>query len=89
MTLPLIYLLNNSDKLQKRTIINLVKNHHDNPLKVKEVVEMVRKSGGLEYADQRMHEYIDLALSQLEGLPQTPALESLKLLVDYSIHRKK
>ena len=89
MTLPLIYLLNNSDKLQKRTIINLVKNHHDNPLKVKEVVEMARKSGGLEYADQRMHEYIDLALSQLEGLPQTPALESLKLLVDYSIHRKK
>ncbi|MCC7319248.1 MAG: polyprenyl synthetase family protein [Bacteroidales bacterium] len=89
MTLPLIYLLNNSDKLQKRTIINLVKNHHDNPLKVKEVVEMVRRSGGLEYADKKMHEYIDLALLQLEGLPQTPALESLKLLVDYSIHRKK
>lgn len=88
MTLPLIYLLNNSDKLQKRTIINLVKNHHDNPLKVKEVVEMVRRSGGLEYADKKMHEYIDLALLQLEGLPQTPALESLKLLVDYSIHRK-
>ncbi len=89
MTLPLIYLLNNSDKLQKRTIINLVKNHHDNPLKVKEVVEMVRHSGGLEYADKKMHEFIDLALLQLEGLPQTPALESLKLLVDYSIHRKK
>ena len=89
MTLPLIYLLNNSDKLQKRTIINLVKNHHDNPLKVKEVVEMVRRSGGLEYADKKMHEYIDLALLQLKGLPQTPALESLKLLVDYSIHRKK
>jgi octaprenyl-diphosphate synthase len=89
MTLPLIYLLNNSDKLQKRTIINLVKNHHDNPLKVKEVVEMVRRSGGLEYADKKMHEFIDLALLQLEGLPQTPALESLKLLVDYSIHRKK
>jgi len=89
MTLPLIYLLNNSSKSDKRAIINLVKNHHDNPRKVKEVVEMVRSSGGIEYATQKMQENIDLALRQLEDLPPSESLNALRLLVDYSIHRKK
>lgn len=89
MTLPLIYLLNNSSKSDKRTIINLVKNHHDNPRKVKEVVEMVRGSGGIEYATQKMQENIDLALRQLDDLPASESLDALRLLVDYSIHRKK
>ncbi|HQQ12865.1 MAG TPA: polyprenyl synthetase family protein, partial [Bacteroidales bacterium] len=89
MTLPLIYLLNNCSAAEKRSIINLVKNHHDNPRKVKEVVEKVRASGGIEYATEKMQEYISLALAQLDGLAETPSVIALKQLVDYSIHRNK
>lgn len=89
MTLPLIYLLNNCSPAEKRSIINLVKNHHNNPRKVKEVVEKVRASGGIEYATEKMQEYINLALAQLEGLDETPSVIALKQLVDYSIHRNK
>jgi len=89
MTLPLIYLLNHSTNAEKRTIINTVKNDHDNPHKVKLLVEKVRKSGGIEYATQKMKDYIQKAQDQLDGLPDSSSLESLKMLVDYSINRKK
>ena len=41
MTLPLIYLLNHSDFIEKRWIINTVKNHHDDAAKVSELFEKV------------------------------------------------
>lgn len=89
MTLPLIYLLNTSTASTRRHIINLVKNHNHEPAKVHEVVEMVRRSGGIDNATVKMNEYIALALKQLDRLPPSQALDSLKLLVDYSIKRNK
>ncbi len=89
MTLPLIYLLNTSTAANRRTIKNMVKYHHQNPEKVRRVVEKVRQSGGIDYATAKMNEYVALAHAQLDGLPQSEALNSLKLLVDYSIRRNK
>lgn len=87
MTLPLIYTLNNSTWNEKRKIINTVKNHnHDKELVVK-LMQKVRESGGIEYAEKRMFEYRDKALSILEGLPQSPALNSLKNLVLFTTER--
>lgn len=45
MTLPLIYALSNSSWLEKRRIINIVKNHNDDPKKVSEVIEFVIQKG--------------------------------------------
>lgn len=89
MTLPLIYLLNNSDKATKRRIINTVKNHHDNPQEVAKLMEEVRQSGGIEYATKKMDEYINAALVLLDDFSPSKQLSSLKQLVDYSIQRKK
>ncbi len=89
MTLPLIYLLNKSSRSEKRMIINLVKNHHDNPKKVRELVEMVRQSGGMEYAAAKMQDYITQALDILNTLPAGKPTEAMKRLVDYSINREK
>lgn len=89
MTLPLIYLLNNSDKATKRRIINTVKNHHDNPQEVAKLMEEVRQSGGIEYATKKMDEYINAALVLLDDFSPSEQLSSLKQLVDYSIQRKK
>lgn len=89
MTLPLIYLLNNSDKATKRRIINTVKNHHDNPQEVAKLMDEVRQSGGIEYATKKMDEYINAALVLLDDFSPGEQLSSLKQLVDYSIQRKK
>jgi octaprenyl-diphosphate synthase len=68
MTLPLIYALNNSNWLEKRKIINIVKNHNDDPKKVSEVIAFVIEKGGIQYAEKIMHQYKDKAHAQLESI---------------------
>ncbi len=89
MTLPLIYALNNSTWLEKRKIINIVKNHNNDPKKVAEVINFVIQKGGLKYAETIMNNYKDKALTLLQGLADSPSKQSLIQLVNYSIERKK
>jgi octaprenyl-diphosphate synthase len=89
MTLPLIYTLNNSSRSEKRALINIVKNHSTDPHKVDLLIEKVKQAGGIDYAEKRMQEYIDKAQQIILEFPDTPSLESLKQLVDYSIRRQK
>jgi octaprenyl-diphosphate synthase len=89
MTLPLIYALNNCTWLEKRKIINIVKNHNNDPKKVSEVINFVIEKGGIKYAEKIMHEYKDKALGNLESVPDNASKQSLILLVNYSIERKK
>ncbi len=89
MTLPLIYLLNNSSFLEKRRIINIVKKHNNNPEKVSLVNDKVNKSGGIEYAKEKMKTYHNQALQILDGFPDSPSKTSLEQLVSFTIERKK
>ncbi len=89
MTLPLIYLLNNAGFMEKRRIINIVKNHNNNPEKVALVIDKVNKSGGIEYAREKMKDYHNQALEILDEFPDSPSKTSLKQLVSFTIERKK
>ncbi len=89
MTLPLIYALQVTNASEKRRIINLIKRHHNNPKKVQEVVNFVNTSGGIEYAESKMADYQSKAIDLITKFPNSPTKESLLLLVDYVIHRKK
>lgn len=89
MTLPLIYALNNASRSDKKRVINIVKNHHDNPARVAEVLEFVQQSGGLEYAEGRMAEYKEKAMAILNGFPEGEIRTSMTELVDYVISRQK
>ena len=89
MTLPLIYTLNNVDKKTKNRIINTVKNHHKNDKKVAELIMLVKNTGGLKYASEIMKNYQKEALIILSAFPNSDAKNSLELLVNYVINRKK
>ncbi|MBA3902026.1 MAG: polyprenyl synthetase family protein [Bacteroidetes bacterium] len=89
MTLPLIYALNKASYTDKKRIINIIKNHNENPVKVAEVVKYVIESGGLEYAAEKMNNYKEKALSILSEIPEGEARESLEQLLRYSIERDK
>ncbi len=89
MTLPLIYLLNNSGFNEKRKIVNIVKNHNNNPEKVASVIKKVNQSGGIEYAKQKMETYHDKALRILNDFPDSESKTALNQLVDFTITRKK
>lgn len=89
MTLPLIYALNNCTWVEKRKIINIVKNHNNDPKKVAEVISFVYEKGGIKYAEGVMHQYKEKALSFLNTIADSPSKQSLIQLVNYSIERKK
>jgi octaprenyl-diphosphate synthase len=65
-----------------------VKNNNNDPKKVEEVVNFVRQSNGLQYAEQKMVEYKNDALKMLEAFPSTEYSESLINLVQFTTERK-
>ncbi len=88
MTLPLIYALSKASWLEKRRIIGIVKTESDKPKKVKEVIDFVKKSGGIEYANETMNSYHQKASDMLSALPDSVYKKSLSQLVQFTIDRK-
>ncbi len=89
MTLPLIYALNNCSEKEKKWLINSVKNHNKDKKRVKEVITFVKHHGGIEYTTTKMNDYQAKALEILNKYPDSPYKDSLVLMMDYVIHRKK
>ena len=89
MTLPLIYVLNNCSDKDKKWLINSIKNHNKDKKRVKEVITFVKQHGGIEYTISKMKNYQAKALEILKKYPNSPYKESLILMVNYVIERKK
>ncbi|MFZ4543019.1 MAG: polyprenyl synthetase family protein [Saprospiraceae bacterium] len=89
MTLPLIYALENATPADKRRIIHNVKVHNENPEKVNEVLQFVRNSGGLAYAQNAMNRYRDEAFAILHTFEDSEVRKCLEGLVNYVTERKK
>lgn len=88
LTLPLIYTLNNINALERRKIIYIIKNENKNPEKIKYVLQKVVESGGINYANKKMLEYRDEALSILFEFPDNDIRKGLEELVRYTTDRK-
>lgn len=89
MTLPLIYVLNNCSKKERKWLINSVKRHNKDKQRVKEVISFVKDNGGLDYAVKKMKQFQDQALNILKDYPESEFKTSLELMVNYVIDRKK
>ena len=88
MTLPLIYALSKASWFEKRRIIGIVKNESEKPKKVKEVIDFVKKSGGIEYATESMKNYHIQANDILSKLHDSVYKNSLSQLVQFTIERR-
>lgn len=89
ITLPLIHVLNNASKTEKRKILRIVKRKNLRKEKVNELIDLVVERGGLEYASERMNFYCDEAIRRLEVFPKNEASEALAKLFRYVITRKR
>ena len=89
MTLPLIYLMNHSGFSERRWIVNTVKNHNTEPLRVAELIEKVRSNGGIKYAHEKMSENRQKAIDLLRTFPQNIFRDSLEQLVIFTTERNK
>jgi octaprenyl-diphosphate synthase len=89
MTLPLIYTLNNADKAERKQLINIIKNHNEEPKHVKLAIKKVVASGGVKYAHQKMMEIKEEAINLIADLPDNEAKKALIGLVEYTVNREK
>lgn len=89
MTLPLIYTLQKSDSSTRRKLINIIKNHNNEKQKVNELIQIVVASGGIKYAENKMNEYYQSALTQIKQFPQNQYSEAMQQLITYTIERSK
>ena len=89
LTLPLIHSLSKASWLEKRRVINIVKNENEKPEKVKEVISFVRNSGGIDYAKKAMDGYYNRSQELLGEFPESNFRESLKKLVQFTIERTR
>ena len=89
MTLPLIYALNNCSSKEKSWCINSIKNHNKDKKRVKEVIQFVKDKNGLTYAENKMVQFQQEALELLNDFQYSEYKDSLILMVNYVIERKK
>jgi len=89
MTLPLIHTLNNCSKKEKKWVVNSIKNYNTDKVRVNELIHFVKEKGGLDYAVSKMKEYQNMALAILQKYPDSTYKESLELMVNFVIERKK
>jgi len=89
MTLPLIHVLNKVPKKERAWLINSVKNKNKDKKRVKEIISYVKAEGGLDYAIEKMVSFQTEALAILDEFPSSAYKDSLILMVNYVIERKK
>ena len=88
MTLPLIYTLKNASPENYKKYFATIKRYNNDSKKVRELVEFVKSSGGMDYAITVMKDYQQKALDILAEFPDNDAKKALKLMLDYVIERK-
>jgi len=89
MTLPLIYALRNTSIIERKKVIYKIKHQSHKSKKVREVIEFVKNSGGIEYAQEIMRKYYDEALEILQSFQESAYKNSLNGLVQFTILRDK
>ena len=87
LTLPLIYTLNEVDKNKRKWLIKSIKKHNKDKSRVKEIISLVKDTGGLNYAVEKMNYYHKIALDDLKKLPDNEFKESLIDMINYVIER--
>jgi octaprenyl-diphosphate synthase len=87
LTLPLIYTLEHATPDIRRRIINIVKNYNTDKEKVATVIELVKASGGITYAQEKMFQYRDEAMAILHGFPENDIRNGLEQLVRFTTDR--
>lgn len=89
MTLPLIHVLQKSDRKERKKIINVIKNHNTDKKRVNELIQHIRENGGIEYTIKKMNEFKAKADEILMSFPDNIYRKSLFDLSEFVINRSK
>ena len=88
MSLPLIYALKESSYLEKKRIINMIKNKSKEPEVIEEIFDFVKNKGGLEYAKKSMLDYRERAKGMLNDMPASQYKSAFMNVIEFVTERK-
>lgn len=88
-TLPLIHALNQAEPGVRKSMVRKIKNGKRSQRVVNEVVQFVTDMGGIDFATEKMMEYKTSAMEILHSFPESPARDSLRDLVEFTVSRNK
>lgn len=89
LTLPLISSLQNASKSDSKKILKTIRNFKRNRSAFKQIKQFVFDHKGVEYTKNRMIEYKNAALKEIDEYKDNPLHKSLTSLVDYIVSRTK
>jgi len=87
LTLPLIYALDNSTSSKRKAIIKEIRKGKNS--NIKEIIDFVKESNGIGYAEEIANEYSEKAKNCLNIFEDSESKTSLIKLVNYVIEREK
>jgi octaprenyl-diphosphate synthase len=89
VTLPLVGALRNAAPEEERRIRDFFTLVEPPDEEIFQIVELVRRVGGVDYAREKALGFAEGAERALEGLPEGPALESLRDSITYVVDRNR
>lgn len=89
LTLPALYVLNNTSDLLMKNIAVKVKNGTATAEEIVRLIEFTKQNGGIEYAIRIMHRYKEKALAMLRFWQDSDLKAALAAYLDYVVERDK
>ena len=89
MTLPLIHTLQMQSRGGRKRMIRDIKRSAAQPAVASALLAEIEAGPGIRYAEEKMAEYRDQAVTMLQSLPASPAREALAELVHFTTSRRK
>ena len=87
MTLPLIHLLKESSPIEKTLIISKIRLYGKKNSTINEIIKKANDKNSLQYCEEKMNFFIQLADNQLNTIPNSEAKNALRELMYYCIKR--
>jgi octaprenyl-diphosphate synthase len=89
VTLPLIHVLGRIGGAERADVEAFFRDPEPSDEAIHEVIELVTRHGGLDYARERALQAAQRANDALEGLPEGPALDALRDSIVHAVERRK
>ncbi|HEX8831030.1 MAG TPA: polyprenyl synthetase family protein, partial [Longimicrobium sp.] len=89
VTLPLIHALGRLSAAERADVEAFFRDPEPSDAAIHEMVGLVTRMGGLEYAREHALRAAQRAHEALEGLPEGPALDALRDSIVYAVERRR
>ncbi len=89
ITLPLLFSLKQAENNEKKKIIKLLRQKNKTDKTIREIFDFVNRYDGIVYATQKMNEFTDIAIAQIDDFKDSSIYKDLLDFVEFVVKRSK